>query len=63
VYFAAFHLELDGGIMVTASHNLREYNGMKLVRSGARPVSGDSGPAGTGGMLELNYNILCIIYV
>ncbi|MBF7081596.1 phosphomannomutase [Desulfallas sp. Bu1-1] len=43
VYFAAFHLELDGGIMVTASHNPREYNGMKLVRSGARPVSGDSG--------------------
>lgn len=43
VYFATFHLSLDGGIMVTASHNPREYNGMKLVRSGARPISGDSG--------------------
>lgn len=43
VYFAAFHLGLDGGIMVTASHNPRDYNGMKLVRSGAIPISGDSG--------------------
>jgi len=43
VYFTTFHLELDGGIMVTASHNPKEYNGMKLVRSGARPISGDSG--------------------
>jgi len=43
IYFAAFHLGLDGGIMVTASHNPGEYNGMKLVCSGARPVSGDSG--------------------
>jgi phosphomannomutase len=43
LYFATFHLGLDGGIMVTASHNPRDYNGMKLVRSGARPISGDSG--------------------
>jgi len=43
IYFATFHLGLDGGIMVTASHNPRDYNGMKLVRSGARPLSGDSG--------------------
>lgn len=43
IYYATFHLGLDGGIMVTASHNPREYNGMKLVRSGARPISGDSG--------------------
>lgn len=43
IYFATFHLELDGGIMVTASHNPQDYNGMKLVRSGARPISGDSG--------------------
>ena len=33
VYFATFHLKLDGGIMVTASHNPSEYNGMKLVRN------------------------------
>ncbi|MFW6113287.1 MAG: phosphomannomutase, partial [Thermodesulfobacteriota bacterium] len=34
---------LDGGIMVTASHNPPDYNGMKFVREGARPISGDSG--------------------
>ncbi|MDR6982811.1 phosphomannomutase [Rheinheimera pacifica] len=43
VYFATFHLEVDGGIEVTASHNPIDYNGMKLVQSGARPISGDSG--------------------
>ncbi len=43
IYFAAFHHRLDGGIMVTASHNPMDYNGMKLVREQARPVSGDSG--------------------
>ncbi|MGD2170832.1 MAG: phosphomannomutase [Gammaproteobacteria bacterium] len=43
VYFAAFHLELDGGIMITASHNPIDYNGLKFVRESARPLSGDSG--------------------
>lgn len=43
VYFATFHLQVDGGIEVTASHNPIDYNGMKLVQSGARPISGDSG--------------------
>lgn len=43
VYFAAFHLDVDGGIEVTASHNPMDYNGMKLVRRGAEPISGDSG--------------------
>ncbi|SFI17894.1 phosphomannomutase / phosphoglucomutase [Collimonas sp. OK307] len=43
VYFAAFHLDVDGGIEVTASHNPLDYNGMKLVRQGAQPVSGDTG--------------------
>lgn len=43
VYFAAFQDGVDGGIMVTASHNPIEYNGMKLVRGGARPISGDTG--------------------
>lgn len=39
VYFATQHQELDGGIMVTASHNPADYNGFKLVREGAAPVS------------------------
>lgn len=43
VYFATFHAKADGGIMVTASHNPADYNGMKLVREGARPISGDTG--------------------
>ncbi len=43
VYFSTAHLEADGGIMVTASHNPANYNGMKMVREGSRPVSGDTG--------------------
>lgn len=43
VYFATWHLRAGGGIMVTASHNPADYNGMKLVREEARPISGDSG--------------------
>ncbi len=43
VYFATSHLDLDGGIMVTASHNPMDYNGMKLVREKSKPISGDSG--------------------
>lgn len=43
IYFATFHGEFGGGIMVTASHNPMGYNGMKLVREGARPISGDTG--------------------
>ncbi|WBG92119.1 phosphomannomutase CpsG [Pantoea piersonii] len=43
IYFATFHLGIDGGIEVTASHNPMNYNGMKLVREGARPISGDTG--------------------
>ncbi|MGM9580187.1 MAG: phosphomannomutase [Anaerovibrio sp.] len=43
MYFAVAHLGLEGGIMVTASHNSGEYNGFKLVRQGAVPVSDASG--------------------
>ena len=43
VYFATFHNETDGGIMITASHNPKGYNGMKLVSKGSKPISGDSG--------------------
>lgn len=43
VYFAAQHLDIDGAIEVTASHNPMDYNGMKLVRRGAVPISSDTG--------------------
>jgi phosphomannomutase len=43
VYFAVGELELDGGIEVTASHNPKQYTGMKIVRRGALPVGGESG--------------------
>ena len=43
VYFSTFALEVDGGICVTASHNPMDYNGMKLVKAGSRPISGDDG--------------------
>lgn len=43
VYFVTSQMGLDGGIMVTASHNPRDYNGMKLVREQSRPISGDTG--------------------
>ncbi|TDF42096.1 phosphomannomutase CpsG [Alteromonadaceae bacterium M269] len=43
IYFATQHLGVDGGIEVTASHNPIDYNGMKLVKTGSQPISGDSG--------------------
>lgn len=43
VYFATFHHKLDGGVMVTASHNPPDYNGLKLVREQSKPIGSDSG--------------------
>ena len=43
VYFAAFNQSLDGGIMITASHNPVDYNGLKFVRENSKPMSGDTG--------------------
>lgn len=54
IYFATFFLNLDGGIEVTASHNPIDYNGMKLVRSGARPISGDTGLKTIQNLAETN---------
>jgi phosphomannomutase/phosphomannomutase/phosphoglucomutase len=43
VYFATGYTGADGGIMITASHNPADYNGLKIVKNGARPISGDTG--------------------
>jgi len=43
IYFATSHAAMDGGIVITASHNPKDYNGMKFVREGSRPISGDTG--------------------
>ena len=43
IYFATNHLETDAGVMITASHNPADYNGLKIVGKGAKPVSMDSG--------------------
>jgi len=43
LYFAVVHDELEGGAQITASHNPTQYNGVKMVRAGALPLSGDAG--------------------
>ena len=43
IYFSTFFYEMDGGIVVTASHNPQDYNGMKMVQKNSRPVGTDSG--------------------
>uniref|UniRef100_C6E0K5 Phosphomannomutase n=1 Tax=Geobacter sp. (strain M21) TaxID=443144 RepID=C6E0K5_GEOSM len=54
VYFATFFSEMDGGIMVTASHNPMDYNGMKLVRENSKPISGDTGLNDIKRLVEMN---------
>ncbi|MDO4626220.1 MAG: phosphomannomutase CpsG [Pasteurellaceae bacterium] len=55
VYFATSFLDADGGIEVTASHNPIDYNGMKLVRKGSRPISADTGLAEIQKLAEENH--------
>ncbi len=54
IYYATKHLGVDGGIEVTASHNPMDYNGMKLVREDAKPISGDTGLRDIQALAELN---------
>lgn len=54
VYFQTFHRDATGGIMVTASHNPIDYNGMKLVREKARPISADTGLKDIEKLVEAN---------
>ena len=54
IYFATAHLGVGGGIAVTASHNPKDYNGMKFVREGAKPISGDSGLKEIRALAEAN---------
>jgi phosphomannomutase len=53
-YFATFSRKLDGGIMVTASHNPPNYNGMKFVREESRPISADNGLKDIRALAERN---------
>lgn len=60
IYFATFDATvdgqpMDGGIAVTASHNPKDYNGMKFVREGSRPISGDTGLFEIQRVAEMNY--------
>jgi len=54
IYFATKYSRLDGGIVVTASHNPMDYNGMKFVREEAKPISGESGLEEIRSLAEAN---------
>ena len=54
VYFATFHLGVDGGIEITASHNPINYNGIKFVGKGSTPISGDKGLPEIKALAEAN---------
>ncbi len=54
IYFATSHAAMGGGIAVTASHNPKDYNGMKFVREDSRPISADTGLKEIRAMAEEN---------
>jgi phosphomannomutase len=54
IYFATSHLGMDGGIVVTASHNPKDYNGLKFVRENSKPISADTGLKSIRALAESN---------
>ncbi len=56
MYFAVVHLNADGGLAVTASHNPKEFNGFKMVRAKAAPISGDTGIMDIRDLAAQGYN-------
>ncbi len=54
IYFVTAHFAMHGGIVVTASHNPKDYNGMKFVREDSKPISGDTGLKEIERTTELN---------
>lgn len=54
IYFATSHLGMDGGIAVTASHNPKDYNGLKFVREDSKPISADTGLEDIRALAEAN---------
>lgn len=54
IYFVTSHLNMDGGIVVTASHNPKDYNGMKFVRENSKPISSYTGLLDIKGLAERN---------
>jgi len=58
LYFAVGHLGLDGGITISASHNPRDYNGMKMTRENVIPISANSGLEDIKNLVFSNYNYI-----
>jgi phosphomannomutase len=54
IYFATSFLGVDGGIVVTASHNPKDYNGIKFVRENSKPISADTGLEDIRKLAEIN---------
>jgi phosphomannomutase len=62
VYFATFRYQLDGGVMITASHNPPDYNGLKLVRELSKPIGADTGLKDIAAMIQAgNFPPLAVV--
>src|SRR5690606_25447586 len=54
IYFATSRLKVDGGVVITASHNRVDYNGQKIVREQPKPISNDTGLSDIKRLAEAN---------